>query len=122
MNRLKEIRKSMSLTLRDLAAEVNINSATLNQIENEIRPFTQEHLEILTKYFDCSADYLLGNSDIRKPETHTHKMVVADADGTVTPIQVELLHNTEELDVEDLMKVFEYIDFLKSKKIGGNKK
>ena len=47
--------------------------------------------------------------------------VVADADGTITTIQHELIDATKGLTTEDMKEIFNYIDFVKSKKKEDNK-
>lgn len=69
-NNLQVLRKRHKLSVRDLAIKVNINSSTLNRIENEETSFNNEYIDILTRFFDVSADYLLGLSDIPNPEPH----------------------------------------------------
>ena len=112
MNNLRKLRHQKRLTLLELAKETTISKSALSYLENEQRSFTQEQLEILSKYFNVSTDYLLGISD--NPNSIIIK--VADADGTITPIQHELINATKGLTADDLIKINEYIEFLKSKK------
>mgnify|MGYP000847452003 CR=1 FL=1 len=72
MNRLREIRKKHQLTLRQLDEQVNINYSQLARIEKGEASLTNQHIEILTKHFAVSADYLLGLSDI--PNTKPHQL------------------------------------------------
>ena len=112
MNNLKKLRLQNNLTLQELAKKVNIVASTISYLENGKRQFTQEHLELLSKFFNCSTDYLLGKTD--NPNSVIIK--VADSDGTITEVQHQLLDATKGMSVEDLIKINEYIDFLKSKK------
>lgn len=112
MNNLKKLRLQRKLTLLELSSQVHIAKSVLSYLENEVRPFTQEHMEILSKYFNVSIDYLLGNTDNPKLQTIT----VADADGSITEVQHELLDATKGLTVEDMQEIFNYVDYLKSKK------
>ena len=114
MNNLKKLRLQNNLTLQELAKKVNIVASTISYLENGKRQFTQEHLELLSKFFNCSTDYLLGKTD--NPKSLIIK--VADSDGTITEVQHQLLDATKGMSVEDLIKINEYIDFLKSKKKG----
>lgn len=114
MNNLKKLRLQNNLTLQELAKKVNIVASTISYLENGKRQFTQEHLELLSKFFNCSTDYLLGKTD--NPNSVIIK--VADSDGTITEVQHQLLDATKGMSVEDLIKINEYIDFLKSKKKG----
>ncbi len=112
MNRLKQLRLEKNLTMRELADKVGINYSTFSTLEREKRPFTLDHLQRLSKFFDVSFDYILGTSDERK-----NKDMVTDVtpDGKITKVQMEFLKRVEDLNVKDMEQVFDYIDFLKSK-------
>lgn len=115
MNRLKELREERGLALKSLNADTAISTTVLSYIENGKRPFTQNTLEILAKYFNVSTDYLLGKSDIRNPEQVKKEVVVVDSDGTVSKMKY-LMDATKDFTTEDMEKIFEYIDFLKQRK------
>lgn len=68
MNRLKQLRMSYKLTVRELADKVNINYATISRMENGMQNFTDEYLTILADFFGVSSDYLLGRSENRNPD------------------------------------------------------
>lgn len=63
-NRLFALRKKKNLTLRDLSDKVHIAYSTLNKIERGTSPMTQEHMEVLSHFFNVSIDYLIGRSDL----------------------------------------------------------
>ena len=115
MNRLRQLREERGMTLKSLGLETNISYAVISFIENEKRPFTQNTLEILCKYFNVSTDYMLGKSDIRNPEQVKKEVVVMDSDGTITKMKY-LMDATKDFTTEDMDKIFEYIDFLKQRK------
>lgn len=117
MNNLRKLRNEQKITMDELSAKTNISKSVISYLENEKRPFTQEHLEILSKFFKVSIDYLLGKTDNKKMQS----FVVADADGTITTIQHELIDATKGLTTEDMKEIFNYIDFVKSKKKEDNK-
>lgn len=60
MNRLRELRKSKGLTIRELGKATHISYPIISYMENEERPFTQQNLETLCDFFGVSADYMLG--------------------------------------------------------------
>lgn len=62
MNNLKSLRNEKKLTVRELAEQVNINYATLSRMENEKQSLDDKSIHELTKFFDVTADYLLGLS------------------------------------------------------------
>jgi len=63
MNRLKFLRKESGLSLRRLSALIDISDTVLSYLETGARPFRQEHLDILTAFFNVTSDYILGRSD-----------------------------------------------------------
>lgn len=111
-NRLKKLRLEHNLTQEQLAQRVNTTKANISMIESGKRNLTASSLQIFADFFNVSTDYLLGISD--NPNSIIIK--VADADGTITPIQHELINATKGLTADDLIKINEYIEFLKSKK------
>lgn len=70
-NRLKKIRMSYNLTVRDLSDALNINRVTLTQIENNKTRLNDLYIHLICDYFKISADYLLGRSDIANLPTET---------------------------------------------------
>lgn len=111
MNRLKKLRQDARLTIRELSEKTGFSIAVLSRLENEKRPFTQQHLEILSQFFDCSFDYILGKSDERKPQT---KVQFPELDS----VQIALLAHTKDLSDEEKQQVVDFIEFIKSKKKG----
>lgn len=61
--RLKELREEHSLTQRQLADELGINSVTYLHYEKSQREPPIALLVEFAKYFDVSVDYLLGLKD-----------------------------------------------------------
>lgn len=67
MNRLKHLRTLKGLTLRELAEKVNISYVTLSRYENGHQQILDDNLKALSSFFDVSIDYLLGVSNVKKP-------------------------------------------------------
>ena len=61
--RLKELRLSKNLTQTALAKETGISQSAINKWELGERKITQDYICLLCKYFNVSADYLLGIID-----------------------------------------------------------
>lgn len=57
-NRLRELRESQNLVLRKVAAELDIDTATMSKIERGDRHAKREHLPILSKIFKVSEEEL----------------------------------------------------------------
>ena len=67
MNRISELRKASRLSQADLAKFLNVTQGTISKYELDQINIPVEALDKLCIAFDCSADYLLGRSDIKKP-------------------------------------------------------
>ena len=61
--RLKELRTAKKLSQRKLASQTKISPSAIKQWENESRVPNAEAVVTLAKFFDVSADYLLGLED-----------------------------------------------------------
>lgn len=68
VNRIKALRQEKGLKQADLAALLNITKATVSKYELGQRDIDSETICRLCDVFMCSSDYLLGRSDIKKPE------------------------------------------------------
>lgn len=67
MNRILELRKQAKLSQADLAKFAGCSQMAISYYEKEQRQIPYDVLTKLCQAFDCSADYLLGLSDIKKP-------------------------------------------------------
>lgn len=67
MNRIKKFREELNLTQQDLADKLNCSKSVIGLYESETRKPSLEVLIKLSNIFDCSIDYLLGKTDVRKP-------------------------------------------------------
>jgi transcriptional regulator with XRE-family HTH domain len=64
--RLKELREEKGVYQKDLADYLNLTQQTISLYESNSR---EPEIDILTKiseFFDCSVDYILGLTNIRK--------------------------------------------------------
>ena len=68
LNRLRELRIEKDLLQSDIAKIIDKSERTVGFYETGERDMNTETLAILANFFDCSVDYLLGISNIRKPE------------------------------------------------------
>lgn len=67
MNRILEMRKQAKLSQADLAKFAGCSQMAISYYEKEQRQIPYDVLTKLCSAFDCSADYLLGLSDVKKP-------------------------------------------------------
>lgn len=61
-NRLKEVRKSLKLTMRELATKFNTTSSAISNYENSKYLILSTFLIELAKYSNYSIDWILGRS------------------------------------------------------------
>lgn len=58
--RLKELRKSKKITIRELERRINMSNAIISQYENNLREPGMKAIIKLCKFYEVSSDYLLG--------------------------------------------------------------
>lgn len=62
--RLRELRNDKGLSMKDLAKQINATDAAISNWENDINEPKLSYIINLCKFFDISADYLMGLSDV----------------------------------------------------------
>lgn len=67
MNRILELRTLAKLSQADLAKFVGCSQRAISNYEKTDRQIPYDVIDKLCTAFDCSAEYLLGRSDIKKP-------------------------------------------------------
>lgn len=107
MNRLRELRKAKGLTIRELGEATNISYPIISYIENGERPFTQQNLEILCKYFNVSTDYMLGRSDSIALENESEDL------SRLSIQERYILDSIKTLTKEQLQELIKYIEVIK---------
>lgn len=106
MNKIKELRKERGWKQSQLGQLLNVKTAAVSKYENGYIPLTTETINILCDIFDVSADYIIGRTEKKLPDTEL-------------PVSGEiqaLIDACSDLNTEELQKVFEYIEFIKQKK------
>lgn len=61
--RLRESREEKSLTMKQLAAAIEVSDASICKWENALAEPKAGYILKLAEYFHCSTDYLLGNGN-----------------------------------------------------------
>ena len=61
--RLKELREEKNLTQYEFSKQIEISTACINRWEKNLRIPNIDSIIILCKFFNCSADYLIGLED-----------------------------------------------------------
>ena len=67
MNRFREIREDKDLLQKDIAKVISVSQQQYSRYEMESCEMSYEQLIILSDYYKVSIDYLLYNTDERKP-------------------------------------------------------
>lgn len=67
-NILKKLRQDNNLTQEELAKKINTSRSNIANYENDKNMPSVDILEKISQVFNCSIDYLLGKSDIKKPD------------------------------------------------------
>lgn len=91
-----------------VASKLNISSATVTRWKNGGIPNSNK-LELIADYFDCSTDYLLGKTDIKKEPTAQNEQPVSEE------LQ-KLINASSSLSDEEATKVLEFVEFIKSQR------
>ena len=68
MNRIKELRAAKHIKQADLAILLNCTTATVSKYELMQRDIDSDTICRLCDIFGCTADYLLGRSELMTPE------------------------------------------------------
>lgn len=95
-NRLRLLREEKKLNQEDLAGILSVSTSAIGMYERDFREPDDDTKIKISKYFDCSVDYLLGITDSRK--------------------NTESLFNLTNLEKNDINDIHAYIEFLKFKK------
>ena len=74
MLRLKQLRKEQKETQKQIADILGVTQATLSGWESGKYEIDNSSLVKLSRYFNVSTDYLLGNSDIKETDTKSSDM------------------------------------------------
>lgn len=91
-----------------LGAKLGLSSATISGWKKGSYP-NALYLEKIADYFNCSIDYLLGKTDIKKGPT-------AQVEQLVSGELQKLIDASSSLSDEEAQKVLEYVEFLKSQR------
>ena len=108
MIKLKELRKSQNLTLKELALRLEISYQALSNYENSNRQPDYETLIRFADFFNVSVDYLLGHTDKRQLSgsslTEKESRLLGAFKGLIPPIQDYVLEMVEKLVEKDIGK------------------
>lgn len=104
--RIKQLREELGLSQEKLAEKLNASPSSIAMYETERRQPNNDILIKLAKIFDCSIDYLLGNTDIRD----IGKVKFANNNGI----------DTEGLSKEEIEELKRQVEYIRWRKKNGN--
>ncbi len=116
--RLKLLRNEKDLSQRELANILNISNGTIAMYETNKRQPDNDTLSKIADFFNVSIDYLLGKTDIKKPQNIDEKYSVLLNDEELAEALEELM----DLSDNDKKEIIDYIKFKKNKENELNKK
>lgn len=106
--RLKQLMNENNTTQKMLSEKLSINKNSFKYWKDNQNTPKYDILSQLSNYFDCSIDYLLGKSDIKKQ--------AAQDEQPVSDNMKLLIDKSSTLSPEEIQKTLEYVEFLKSQR------
>jgi len=73
MNKIKELRKEKGITQEELANMLHLKRSVISKYENGNIPLTDGLIIELSRLFNVTSDYILGNSIDRNPKMNGDK-------------------------------------------------
>lgn len=68
--RLRELRESNNFSQEQLADELGIEERNLKMLEDGNRPMSASMVDNVCTFFECTKEYLFGQSDFYLPNQH----------------------------------------------------
>ena len=106
--RLKELRKEIKYTQRDVANYLGITQPAYANYENGSRQADYDTLNKLADLFNASVDYILGRTDDRQPSNSLDKQLEG--------IDFALWEEVHDLTDEEKKDIINFVKFTKSKR------
>ena len=79
MNKIRELRTSKSMSQSDLGAILNCAAITISRYETGQRDIDSTTIGRLCDVFNCTADYLLGRSELPTPKISADEALLLQA-------------------------------------------
>lgn len=112
MEVLKQLRKEQKKTQAQMSKILGISQQAYATYEIGTRIPPADMLQKIADYFDVSVDYLLGRTEIPKPESLTEGLVMPPA---LEGVPFAFSGGLEGLSQKSLDDLAQYIEFLKEK-------
>jgi len=115
--RLKQLRKEKGLTLKDLSEQLgDIKVASISRYEHGRREPNIDKLLEIADFFNCSVDYLIGNTPYKNAEDMIDLMHKEgkDIEETIEALKTFKRSNISFQDVKMIYKLLDRIDDLEA--------
>ena len=93
MTRLKELRAEKDMKQSDVAKLLNLSPSAISNYEQGIREMDADAVCKLCDIFNCTADYVLGRSDMRTIDLSTEEQELVSA-WRKAPKEIRAIINT----------------------------
>ncbi len=111
MENLRKTRKERNLTMKEVGIAIGVGESTISQYETGKRQPDQQNLLKLADYFGVTVDYLLG----RETDTERDEKPQLHIPDKYKDVLVAFEGGADDLTQEDVDKVIEYIELLRTK-------
>lgn len=105
-NRINKLRKEKKITLKKLGEIISVTESTVSMYENNKRKPDLNTIIKIANYFDCSTDYLLRATSVKK-QNCSHEHVVANMDTDIIERQCIICGCTEVMDRNEFFSYYE---------------
>ena len=104
MNRIRELRLSRSMSQSQLGTAIGTVRSAISMYELEQRQLDPATIHALCDLFGCTADYLLGRSDIKKPELTDDEIRLVEAFRAADPDLQDLIRRNLKMEKTEKKK------------------
>ena len=104
MNRIKQLRLEKNILQSELADILKVRQNTISHWETGRNEPDKQALLAMSKYFDVSIDYILGNSDLKKEPTQDELDSLTDLQKEI----IALMGNMSQESQAELLKQAQY--------------
>lgn len=94
-SRLRQLIEERHTTITALAKALGVSRQAVSQYQDGSTQPNVEKLKLIAEYFDCSADYLIGLSDVQTPDTNTKAISALTG---LSENSISLFSNLKDLD------------------------
>lgn len=115
-NRIKKLREELNLKQEELAKKIGVSPSAIGMYERDLREANDEIKIKMCELFNCSLDYLTGQTDLRTLKKSAVVLVYGTIPAGIPMEMIEDVIDTEEIDANMLKGDKQYFGL----KIKGN--